>query len=98
VLIPLAGLAALAWFLRRTLILPLAATSEGARRIAAGDLTIELPPSRVREVTQLNAAFLEMSGELRASLRRQVAVEEERRLFVSAIAHDLRTPLRSLRG
>lgn len=91
-------LSAIAWFLRRTLIVPLAAASEAAGRVAAGDLSVELPRSRVREVARLNAAFLAMSDELRASLRRQAAIEEERRLFVSAIAHDLRTPLFSLRG
>ncbi|HEX6506844.1 MAG TPA: HAMP domain-containing sensor histidine kinase [Chloroflexota bacterium] len=91
-------LVAIGWFLRWTLIKPLAATSDAARRIAAGDLTIKLPTSRVREVAQLNAAFLAMSDELRESLYRQAALEEERRLFVSAIAHDLRTPLFSLRG
>ena len=102
---PVAGLTALlltlagiGWFLRRTLIAPLAATSRAAGQVAAGDLDIALPTSRVREVAQLNAAFLAMSAELRASLLRQAATEEERRLFVSAIAHDLRTPLFSLRG
>lgn len=104
-LVPVAGLSALlltlgaiAWFLGRTLVAPLAATSEAARRIAAGDLAITLPDSRVREVAELDAAFLAMSVELRASLVKQAAIEEERRLFVSAIAHDLRTPLFSLRG
>ena len=91
-------LTAIAWFLRRTLVRPLAAASDAARRIAAGELTIALPTSRVREVAQLNTAFLAMSEELQASLQRQAAIEEERRLFVSAIAHDLRTPLFSLRG
>jgi signal transduction histidine kinase len=104
-LVPVAGLTALlltlagiGWFLRRTLIMPLAAASGAARQVAAGDLDIALPSSRVREVAELNAAFLAMSAELRASLQQQAAIEDERRLFVSAIAHDLRTPLFSLRG
>jgi signal transduction histidine kinase len=91
-------LCAITWFLGRTLVMPLAATGEAARQIAAGDLDIALYDSRVYEVAELNAAFLSMSDELRASLRRQAAIEEERRLFISAIAHDLRTPLFSLRG
>ena len=91
-------LGAIAWFLGRTLVMPLAATGEAARQIAAGDLDIALSDSRVYEVAELNEAFLSMSDELRASLRRQAAIEEERRLFISAIAHDLRTPLFSLRG
>lgn len=104
-LLPLVGLTTLlltlgatAWFLRRTLVMPLAATSRAARQIAAGDLAITVPGSRVREVDELNAAFQAMSEELQTSLQRQAAVEEERRLFVGAIAHDLRTPLFSLRG
>ena len=104
-LVPVVGLAALlitlaaiAWFLGRTLLTPLAATSSAARQVAAGDLDVEIPGSRVREVVELSSAFVAMSAELRASLRHQAEIEEERRMFVSAIAHDLRTPLFSLRG
>jgi signal transduction histidine kinase len=104
-LLPLAGLGTLlltlgfiAWLVGRTVIEPLAAAGNAAHQIAAGHLEIELPDSRVREVSELRSAFLAMSRELQESLKRQAAVEEERRLFVSAIAHDLRTPLFSLRG
>ncbi|MDQ2743899.1 MAG: HAMP domain-containing histidine kinase [Chloroflexota bacterium] len=88
----------IAWFLGRTVLRPLSATSRAARRIAVGDLEIELPPSRVREVAEVGAAFEAMSAALQESLRQQAALEEERRFFVSSIAHDLRTPLFSLRG
>jgi signal transduction histidine kinase len=104
-LIPVVGLAtllltlsAIAWFLGRTLLTPLAATSSAARQIAAADLDVQLPDSRIREVAELKSAFVAMSAELRASLRHQANLEEERRLFISAVAHDLRTPLFSLRG
>jgi signal transduction histidine kinase len=76
-----------AWFLGRTVVRPLAAASDAARRIAAGDLDVDLPPSRVSEVAELNAAFEGMSAELPASLRHQAELEQERRL-----------PLFSLRG
>lgn len=91
-------LGGIAWFLRRTVIGPLAATSAGARDVAAGNLDIELPSSRVREVAEVNSAFESMSSGLRASLEQQTAMEQERRLFIGAIVHDLRTPLFSLRG
>jgi len=39
-----------------------------------------------------------MSAALREALTRQNRLEEERRLFIGAIAHDLRTPLFMLRG
>ena len=104
-LIPVAGLStllltlgAVGWFLGHTLVKPLAATSRAAGLVAAGNLDIMLPHSAVREVAELNAAFAAMSAELRASLHQQAALEEERRLFIGAIAHDLRTPLFALRG
>lgn len=90
--------AAIAWFLRRSVVQPLEAASDAARQVARGELDIALPASRVREVDQLARAFRTMSASLRASLEHRAAMEQERKLFISAIAHDLRTPLFSLRG
>ncbi len=39
-----------------------------------------------------------MVSSLRASISEQAKLEEERRFFIGAIAHDLRTPLFALRG
>ncbi|MDQ3411675.1 MAG: HAMP domain-containing histidine kinase [Chloroflexota bacterium] len=94
----LVTITAIAWFLGRTVTNPLAAMSQAARRVAAGDLEITLPASRIREVAEVSTAFEAMSDELRASLQHQSALEQERRLFIGAVVHDLRTPLFSLRG
>lgn len=94
----IAAITGVAIFLRRTVLDPLAATSAAAGRIAVGELDVELPGSRVREVSDVNTAFVGMGAALRNSLEQQAKLEEERRLFIGAIAHDLRTPLFSLRG
>jgi signal transduction histidine kinase len=86
------------WLIGQPVLRPLAAMSQAAERIAGGDLDVDLSPSPVREVADVSAALAGMSAALRQSLDRQAALEEERRLFVSAIAHDLRTPLFMLRG
>jgi signal transduction histidine kinase len=91
-------LLAVSWFLGRAILRPLAATSRAARLIAAGNLEFELPRSRVREVAEVGIAFRAMGEALGAALSRQSELEQERRLFVGAIAHDLRTPLFCLRG
>lgn len=91
-------LTGIAWFLGQSIVRPLTATSTAARKIADGDLAISLPASRVREVADLNQAFASMSDGLRSSIQAQATMEQDRRLFISAIAHDLRTPLFSLRG
>jgi signal transduction histidine kinase len=72
--------------------------SRAADQIAGGHLDVRLPPSRAREVAEVATALMGMSSALRAALQRQATLEEERRLFVGAIAHDLHTPLFVLRG
>lgn len=91
-------LVGLGWFLGRMVVRPLAATSHAAHEVAEGNLDIALPDSRVREVAEVNHAFVGMSDALRASLDQQARAEQERRLFIGAVVHDLRTPLFSLRG
>lgn len=86
------------WQIRRSVVSPLEAMGRAARRIAGGNLDFTLPETRVREVAEVRDAFEAMGDGLRASLRQQAALEEERRFFVGAIAHDLRTPLFALRG
>jgi signal transduction histidine kinase len=86
------------WQMGRYVLKPLAAMSLAAKRIAKGELDFDLPMSRVTEVADVRAAFQAMRDGLRESLTRQAKLEEERRFFISAIAHDLRTPLFALRG
>lgn len=87
-----------AFFLGRAVLRPLAAVTQASRQIVAGNLDFELPPSQVREVAEVSAAFNAMGAGLRQALERQAELEQERRYFIGAIAHDLRTPLFSLRG
>ena len=91
-------LGAIALFLGRTVVRPLAATGRAAHAIAGGDLDVTLPSSRVREVADLKAAFEAMSAGLKSAIQQQAEMEQQRRLFIGAIVHDLRTPLFSLRG
>ncbi len=91
-------LAGVGWFVERAMARPLAATAAAARRVAEGDLAVALPGSPIREVAAVNAAFVGMSAALRDALGQQAQLEQERRLFIGAVAHDLRTPLFALRG
>lgn len=88
----------IAWFLRRSIIEPLTATSQAAALLAEGAFSADIPHSRVREVNDLARSFSAMRDSLQESLTRQAAIEEERRFLISAVAHDLRTPLFAIRG
>ncbi|MGZ3674388.1 MAG: sensor histidine kinase [Ktedonobacterales bacterium] len=91
-------LAIVLWLIGQPVLRPLAAMSQAAEDIAGGDLDVHLPLTPVREIAAVGAALEGMSAALRQSLDQQSTLEEERRLFVGAIAHDLRTPLFMLRG
>ncbi|HYF76156.1 MAG TPA: HAMP domain-containing sensor histidine kinase [Symbiobacteriaceae bacterium] len=82
----------------RLVIGPLRAVSQAAARINQGDLDVTVPTSRVKELNQFAAAFAQMRAGLKDSLGAQAAMEQERRMFIAAMAHDLRTPLTSVRG
>jgi signal transduction histidine kinase len=86
------------WLIGNSVLKPLSRMQQAAQQIAAGDLDFSLPRSRVREVNQVAAAFTAMGDGLRAAITRQAALEQERRLLISTVAHDLRTPLFALRG
>jgi signal transduction histidine kinase len=100
-----AGLAALAGalvlvvvLLRRWVLRPLAQLAADAERIAGGELDVERLHTRAREVAEVGDALHGMAGGLRDALGSSAAAERERRFMVTAIAHDLRTPLFTLRG
>ncbi len=84
--------------IRPAMLTPLRALSRASNEIAAGNLDVSVPRSHVREVNEAATAFTAMGDALRASLLRQAELEQQRRLFITAVAHDLRTPLFALRG
>ncbi len=82
----------------RNVIKPLESMSRAALRIAEGDLDFTLDSSKAKEIRQVRHAFYVMKTGLQDAFSRQQKLEEERRFFIGAIAHDLRTPLFALRG
>jgi methyl-accepting chemotaxis protein len=84
--------------LRRWVVAPLARLAGDAERIAGGELDVAPVNSRTREVAEVGAALRGMADGLRDALADQHAAEQQRRFLLSAIAHDLRTPLFTLRG
>jgi signal transduction histidine kinase len=84
--------------LRRWVVRPLARLAADAERIADGHLDVAPVSSRTREVAEVGAALRGMAAGLRDALADREAAEQQRRFLVGAVAHDLRTPLFTLRG
>lgn len=92
------ALAIVVWLIGQPVIRPLIEMGRAAEGIAGGNLNVRLSRSPVHEIAQVSGALEGMTATLRDSLARQEALEGERRLFIGAVAHDLRTPLFMLRG
>ncbi|HWI66221.1 MAG TPA: HAMP domain-containing sensor histidine kinase [Symbiobacteriaceae bacterium] len=82
----------------RSILEPLRWLERATGAVAEGSLDFSVPESRVQELATLNRGFLTMRDRLQAALDRQQALENERRRFIAAVGHDLRTPLSSVRA
>ncbi len=91
-------LAGAGWFLGHTVVRPLTAMSRAARGVRDGHLDVMMPASRVQEVAEVASALEALVAGLGEAAQRQAALEQERRLFIGAVAHDLRTPVFTLRA
>jgi len=86
------------YVMRRFILKPLEKMSLAVRQVAEGDLDVQLPKSPIKEITEVHGGIQIMTDSLQKSMQKQVELEEERRFFIAAVAHDLRTPLFALRG
>ena len=94
-----------AWAVRRSLR-PLRDVERTAEAIAAGDLSVRVPPADPRtEVGSLASSFNVMVDRFESAYSAQQrsevearASEERMRRFVADASHELRTPLTSIRG
>ncbi|MGE7882941.1 sensor histidine kinase [Bacillus sp. NPDC094077] len=77
---------------------PLAELSQASKRIQEQDLDFHLEYNAQNEIGELVGSFENMRAALATSLSRQWELEEERREYIRAISHDLKTPLTIVQG
>ena len=65
--------------------------------ISAGDFKIRAPVESQDEVGELASSINTMAAKLEASLDKERELTQSRRELISAVSHDLRTPLASIR-
>lgn len=82
----------------KTIVNPITKISRGAEEIARGNLDYEIEYSSTNELGQMVDSFNNMRLRLKESIEKQNKIEEERKVLVAGIAHDLRTPLTSVKG
>ncbi|WP_281216817.1 sensor histidine kinase [Lysinibacillus capsici] len=71
---------------------------EAIEKIQHQNLDFHLKPSGIREIDDIALSFEQMKEALNTSLTQQWQAERARREQISALAHDLKTPLTIIRG
>jgi two-component system, OmpR family, sensor kinase len=95
----LALLAALAWAIVRVGLRPLDRMADTAARIAGGELDRRVDDTDERtETGRLGRALNRMLDRLETAFRERESSERRLRTFLADAAHELRTPLVSMRG
>jgi signal transduction histidine kinase len=72
--------------------------SSAARQLAEGDFSARVGSTGSDELGRLAQTFDHMAEQLEAAFERQRALEAGRRELISAVSHDLRTPLATTRA
>ncbi|CAH1195039.1 Phosphotransferase RcsD [Paenibacillus auburnensis] len=90
--------ALLAALFGRRLSEKMAGLQEATENIQRENLEFTVKPSGIREIDDVLASLDQMKKALHTSLKQQWELERSRREQISALAHDIKTPLTVIRG
>lgn len=98
VLIFIIAITIISFITSKTIVKPIKKIANGADEIANGNLDYNIEYDSTNELGQTVKSFNHMRLRLKESLEKQRKSEEERKILIAGIAHDLRTPLTSAKG
>ena len=90
--------AVLVWWIYKTVSVPLAKLQEATRNIKEGNLDFTIEAENEDEIGELCRNFEQMRQRLKESTEEKISSEKENRILISNIAHDLKTPLTTIKG
>ena len=82
----------------RTITAPIKKLSDGANEIAGGNLDCHIDYDSTNEIGATVKSINDMTDKLKYSIERQNEMAQSRKEMTAGIAHDLRTPLTSIKG
>ena len=89
---------ALTYTLSKRVLRPLSNLQESAKKISGGDLDFEIIEDGDEEIRNLCRTFEIMRIELKNSTSERIKYDDSRKMLLSSISHDLRTPITSIKG
>jgi signal transduction histidine kinase len=88
----------LSFITSKTISKPINKLAKGADEIANGNLDYVIDYESTNEIGTTVKSFNAMTKQLKESLNEQKRIEESRKEMIAGVAHDLRTPLTSVKG
>lgn len=88
----------LTYYVSRSIIRPIKKLESAALQIKDGDLSHKIVTTTKGEIGQLSFAFEEMRVRLKQSIDQSLQYEENRKMLLSHISHDLKTPISAIKG
>lgn len=82
----------------QTISKPLELLANGANEIASGNLEHKINYESKNEIGTTVAAFNDMTAQLKSAVDDRNRIDESRKEMIAGVAHDLRTPLTSVKG
>ncbi|WP_075982824.1 sensor histidine kinase [Bacillus massilinigeriensis] len=89
---------AISYLISKNIINPIMTLKDATKKIKQGDLEFHIQTDRKDEIGELISSFEDMRGQLKKSIDLQVKYEENRKLLLSNISHDLKTPITAIKG
>jgi two-component system sensor histidine kinase MtrB len=93
----IAIIAAISWFVLRTVTVPIADAAQTSAELAAGRLTVRLDVHGEDELATLGRSFNAMADSIQAQIAELAELSLVQQRFVSDVSHELRTPLTTIR-
>lgn len=98
IMIVIATGALLTFWIYKSVMKPLSDLGEATKNISEGNLDFEIPVNGADEFSELCSDFDEMRRRLKESAEEKIRNDNESKVLISNISHDLKTPITSIKG
>lgn len=88
----------IASYIGKTILLPLNNLSEALEHMKNGDLDYEFVGSGDEEIRRLCASFEDLRLRLQKSVKMNLEKENEQKMLLANISHDIKTPITAIKG
>lgn len=88
----------MSYFYSKSLLKPLGHLKEALTEISKGNLNFEIIEDGDNEIRELCADLERMRLQLKDTIQTNVKYDDNRKMLVSSISHDLKTPITSIKG